>query len=114
VAHAAVDAICQRVCDVLDAMRGFIAIDEVRIDGGLTASEILPQTLANLAGMPVELGAMDTTALGAAALAAVGAGVLATVEEIAELVPPLRELAPQSVRDSRDAWREFVARASSL
>lgn len=113
-AHAAIEAICHRVCDVLDAMRGFIAIDEVRIDGGLTASEMLPQMLANLAGIPVELGAVDTTALGAAALAAVGAGVLPTVEGIAELVPPIRELAPQPVRDSRDAWREFVVRASSL
>ena len=114
VARAAIDAICHRVCDVLDAMRGFITIDDLRIDGGLTASQTLPQTLANLAGLPVELGAVDTTALGAAALAAVGAGVFGTVEQIAELVPPVRKLAPQPVPDSRDAWREFVSRASSL
>ncbi len=37
VARAAIDAICHRVCDVLDAMRGFIAIDDLRIDGELTA-----------------------------------------------------------------------------
>jgi len=114
VARAAIDAICHRVCDVLDAMRGFITLDDVRIDGGLTASEILPQTLANVAGIPVELGAVDTTALGAAALAAVGAGVVPTVEDIAERVPAVGRLAPQPAYDGRDAWRAFVARAASL
>ena len=114
VARAAIDAICHRVCDVLDAMRGFIAIDDLRIDGGLTASELLPQLLADYAQIPVELGAVDTTALGAAALAAVGAGVLSSVEDIAELVPPGREFAPRRVGDSRGAWRDFVALASSI
>jgi glycerol kinase len=114
VARAAIDAICNRVCDVLDAMRDFVEIEELRIDGGLTQSRLLPQLLADLAQVPVAQGAVDTTALGAAALAAVGAGVLRSVEEIAEFVPADRRFTPQPRVDDRAAWREFVARAAEL
>ena len=113
-ARAGIEGICHRVCDVLDAMRGFIAIDELRIDGGLTQSELVPQLLADLAQVPVDLGAVNSTALGAAALAAVGAGVIAAVEEIAELVPAQRAVRPREVRDDRAAWAEFVAAATRL
>jgi glycerol kinase len=113
-ARAAIEAICHRVCDVLDAMREFVRIDELRIDGGLTQSELLPQLLADLAEVPVELGAVDATALGAAALAAVGAGLLGSVEEIAALVPAQRRFTPQPRADERAAWREFVSRAAEL
>jgi glycerol kinase len=118
VARAAIEGICHRVCDVLDAMRGFLAIDELRIDGGLTRSELVPQLLADLSGVGVELGAVDTTALGAAALAAVGAGVLDSVQEIAELVAPQRVLSrtrPGIECDrERETWKRFVERAAAL
>jgi glycerol kinase len=114
VARATIEAICQRVCDVLDAMRELIAIDYLRIDGGLTASELLPQLLADLAQIPVELGPVDTTALGAAALAGVGAGAIDSIEAIAELIPPIRRFTPRPIDDSRGAWREFVADAAGL
>lgn len=114
VARATIEAICHRVCDVLDAMRDLITIDELRIDGGLTASELLPQLLADLAQIPVELGAVDTTALGAAALAGVGAGAIGSIEAIAELMPPIRRFMPRQVDDSRSVWRAFVADAAAL
>jgi glycerol kinase len=114
IARATIEAICQRVCDVLDAMRDLITIAELRIDGGLTASELLPQLLADLAQVPVELGAVDTTALGAAALAGVGAGVISSVEQIADLVPPVRRFTPRQLNDDRAAWRAFVEGASAL
>jgi glycerol kinase len=113
-ARAATDAICHRVCDVLDAMREFIAIEELRIDGGLTASELLPQLLADFAQVPVELGALDTTALGAAALAGVGAGVISSIEQIAELVSPGPRFSPRPIPDRRASWRAFVEGASAL
>jgi glycerol kinase len=114
IARAAIEAICHRVCDVLDAMREFIAIEELRIDGGLTAAELLPQLLADLAQVPVELGAVDTTALGAAALAGVGAGVISSIAQIAELVPPGRRFSPRPIPDRRASWRAFVEGASAL
>ncbi len=114
IALAAIEAICHRVCDVLDAMSNFVRLDELRVDGGLTQSDVVPQLLADLAQVTVELGAVDTTALGAAALAAVGASVLGSVEEIAEKLPPQREFRPRPRADEREAWREFVVRAGAL
>lgn len=114
IAHATIEAICHRVCDVLDAMRGFIAIDDLRIDGGLTASELLPQLLADFAQIRVELGVVDTTALGVAALAGVGAGVLPSIEAIAELLAPTQMFIPRPARERHEAWRRFVEAASSL
>jgi glycerol kinase len=114
IARAAIEAICNRVCDVLDAMSGFIRIEDLRIDGGLTQSDVVPQQLADFAQVTVELGAVDTTALGAAALAGVGCGVLGSVEEIADYVPPQRTFSPRPQADDRAAWREFVARAAAL
>lgn len=114
IARAAIEAICHRVCDVLDAMRDFITIEELRIDGGLTASELLPQLLADLAQVPVALGTLDTTARGAAALAGVGAGVIRSIEEIAELMPPIRRFKPQRASQDRASWRAFVAAAAGL
>jgi glycerol kinase len=114
IARAAIEGICHRVCDVLDAMSAFVRLDELRIDGGLTQSDLVPQLLADLAQMTVELGAVDATSLGAAALAAVGAGVLGSVEEIADKLPPEREFRPRPRADQRRAWREFVVRAGDL
>ena len=114
VARAAVEGICHSVCDVLDAMRPLIALNDLRIDGGLTQSELVPQLLADLEQVPVELGAVDSTALGAAALAAVGAGVLDSVEQIADLVPAERVVTPRRSDHDRAAWRRFVASAAGL
>ena len=114
-ARAAVEAICQRVGDVLEAMSGFVPIDHVRVDGGLTQSELVPQLLADLAGVPVELGAVDATALGAAALAGVGAGVISSIEQIAELVPAGRRFTPvPGARAARNDWHDFLIRAQAL
>ncbi len=113
-ARAAIEGICQRVCDVLDAMGEFVAIDDLRIDGGVTQSELLPQLLADLAQVPVEIGAVDATARGAAALAAVGAGLLDSIDELAEWLPPERSVAPGQATYDRSAWRQFVKRAAAL
>ena len=114
IARAAIEAICNRVCDVLDAAGGFVSLERIRVDGGLTRSELVPQLQADLAGLPVELGAADTTALGAAALAALGAGVLRSLQELDERIPAGRTFLPAPVVDQRAAWREFVSRAAAL
>jgi glycerol kinase len=49
----------------------------LRVDGGLAASDWTMQALSDLSGLPVDRPAFaETTALGAAWLAAVGAGLL--------------------------------------
>jgi glycerol kinase len=65
--------------------------------------------------MPIGIGAVDSTALGAAALAAVGAGVLGSIEEIARYTEPAHIVSPTGDgRPDRDAWREFVKLAGAL
>ena len=93
--------------------------ETLRVDGGLTRDPLLLRLQADCAGVPVERGAVDATAAGAAALAAVGAGLWPSTREIAERIPvgePLR--APARRRLARRAahaeWREFVERAAEL
>ena len=47
-------------------------MEVLRVDGGLTREPLLLQLQADFGGTPVERGAVDATATGAAALAAVG------------------------------------------
>jgi glycerol kinase len=118
VAHAALDAIAWRVADVVQAIRGTVPVDVLRVDGGLTRDPTLLQLQADFGGVTVQRGAVDATAAGAAALAAVGAGLWASTHEIAERIPAGPVVEPQ--RDERwraeahERWREFVERAAEL
>ena len=68
--------------------------------------------------MPVERGAVDATAAGAAALAAVGRRALAGDRGIAERIPAGERFEPRRDDAWRDAahaeWRAFVERAAEL
>jgi glycerol kinase len=117
-ARAALEAIAWRVADVVETIRENAPVDVLRVDGGLTRDPLLLQLQADAAGVPVERGAVDATAAGAAALAAVGAGLWPSTMAIAERVPVGERVEPR--RDSawrrgeHDAWREFVRRAADL
>ena len=118
VARAALEAIAWRVADVVEAVAATTPVEALRVDGGLTRDPLLLQLQADAAGVPVERGAVDATAAGAAALAAVGAGLWESTSAIAERIPvgergePARDDAWR--REARAAWREFVEKAASL
>ena len=80
--RAALEAIAHQVVDVVEALPERPAV--LRADGGATANGFLMQFQAELLGVPVEVAAeRETTALGAAALAAgreSGVGVGAVYE----------------------------------
>jgi glycerol kinase len=118
IAWAALDALAWRVADIVEAVRRHADVDVLRVDGGLTRSAVLLQLQADAAGVPVELGAVDATVAGAAALAAVGAGLWGTTAEIAERVPTGRRVEPAQSdawrRERHDRWRDFVERASAI
>ncbi|MGI8422401.1 MAG: FGGY family carbohydrate kinase [Gaiellaceae bacterium] len=72
IVRATLEAIAYQVRDVLDDL----PLDVLRVDGGATANIFLMQFQADLLGIPVEVAAeRETTALGAAALAACGLGL---------------------------------------
>ncbi len=69
VVRAALEAIAHQVADVLAVLPE--QPDVLRVDGGATANRFLMQHQSDLLGIPVEVAAeAETTALGAAALAA--------------------------------------------
>jgi glycerol kinase len=118
IARAALEAIAWRVADVVEAIAGQASVDALRVDGGLTRDPLLLQLQADAAGVPVERGAVDATATGAAALAAVGAGLLPTTAAIGERIPVGQRFAVERDAEWRSSararWRQFVLRAAEL
>jgi glycerol kinase len=118
VARAALEGIAWRVADVVAAVRDSVAVDSLRVDGGLTNEPLMLELQADAIGAPVEAGGADATVAGAAALAAVGAGVIGSLAEAAELLPIDRSVQPRRDAAWREAeherWRAFVAAAAGL
>jgi glycerol kinase len=118
IARAALEAIAWRVADIVAAVRESVEAEVLRVDGGLTRDPTLLQLQADATGIPVERGAVDATAAGAAALAAVGAGIWPDTAAIAEYIPVGERIEPGRDDDWRrrghSSWREFVERAVSL
>jgi glycerol kinase len=116
-ARAAVEGICWRVADVVDAVRAQVAVESVRVDGGLANDSLLLELQADAIGVPVERMAADATATGSALLAAAGAGVL-DLAAAPSLLSPAERVEPQRDerwrREQHERWRDFVRRASDL
>jgi glycerol kinase len=120
IARAALDGIAHRVADIVEAMAPVLPapIDHLRVDGGLTRSDVLVQRQADLLGIPVEVAELDeSTALGVAQFAAVGAGET-TIDALRGLDRPGRRIEPnlpdRDRRGERAAWRRYVEIAGSL
>jgi glycerol kinase len=102
--RAALEAIAHQVADVVEALPDPPSV--LRADGGATGNAFLMQFQSDLLGIPVEVAAeRETTALGAAALAA-GHGARVAVGAVYE---------PSLSRDAavahRLAWRTALNRS---
>ena len=101
--RAALEAIAHQVADVVEALPEPPAV--LRADGGASANGFLMQFQADLLGVPLEVAAeRETTALGAAALAA-GQGARVPVGATYEPRRSRDEVAAQ-----RAVWQEAVNR----
>ena len=118
IARASLEAIAWRVADIVEIISRQVTPETLRVDGGLTNSDLLMQMQADTAGVSVEHGAVDATAAGAAALAAVGAGIWPSIATIEERIPVGKRVEPQRDDAWREAghaeWREFVEKAAEL
>jgi glycerol kinase len=88
---------------------------ELRIDGGMVANDWLAQDLADVLNIPVERPAfIETTALGAAMLAAVGAGLYPSLSAAAVMRGTVQIFAPTMAADHRtqrlSGWAEAMAK----
>jgi glycerol kinase len=91
-------------------------VERLRVDGGMVANTWLCQFLADITDCPVERPRItETTALGAATLAALGAGLVSDLAGAARLWQLEREFVPGLDPARRDAllagWRQAVSRA---
>jgi glycerol kinase len=117
VVRAVVEAMAYRTRDVVEAMEqsSGIRFDELRVDGGASVMDGLCQFQADLLGLPVARAALaETTALGAAWLAAVGEGLLDGVDAVSRAWRPGRRFEPrrpgERPREQYQAWLDAVRR----
>ena len=83
----------------------------LRVDGGMTASDLTMQFLADILGAPVDRPALcETTALGAAYLAGYQAGVCPDPQGFAETWRRERRFKPRmDARHARSKWAGWRA-----
>ena len=118
-ARATLEAIAYQTVDALRAMAAASPepLRELRVDGGATANAWLMQFQADVLGVPVSVAEMaETTALGAACLAAVGVGAW-TVSDVRDRRREGARYEPHMSEDERQTllagWNDALARTTS-
>ncbi|MCW3797580.1 glycerol kinase [Sphingomonas sp. BN140010] len=116
VIRAALEAISHQNVDLATAFAEAGAPwADLRIDGGMSANDWLAQDLADMLGLAVRRPAdVETTARGAAMLAAVGAGLHRDLETAAAaMLPPSRSFEPHTDVAARtrrlEGWSRLLA-----
>lgn len=117
IARATLEGIADQVADVMEAMAADSgkAIQDLRVDGGAAANNLLMEMQADALGAPVTRPTMlETTALGAAFLAGLAVGVWASPEDVRDRWKEDRTFEPHSSeedrRKARKAWAIAVGR----
>jgi glycerol kinase len=118
IARAALESICFRSLEVLNAMGkdAHTPMNELRVDGGASANNLLMQIQADLLQVPVIRPRMvETTAFGAAALAGLAVDFWDSADEISALSEIDRVFDPQISADEAEArfakWQKAVKRS---
>jgi len=116
-ARAALEATAWQTREVVDAANAVSGspFRELRVDGGMTANELLMQFQADVLGVPVIRPAVtETTALGAAFAAGLAVGFWPDLDELRERWAEDRRWEPQMDGSRREheyaQWRKAVAR----
>ncbi|HTL41673.1 MAG TPA: glycerol kinase GlpK [Pseudolysinimonas sp.] len=118
IARAALEATAFQTREVLDAVRADsdVAIDDLKVDGGMVANETLMQFQADILGVPVVRPAVaETTALGAAYAAGLATGVWGSLDDLRANWQEDRRWEPQMSEDDRErhlsVWKKAVERS---
>ena len=116
--RATLEAMAFQTVDVLLAMSedADTAIPALRVDGGASANNLLLQAQADLSGLAIQRPAcIESTALGAANLAALGAGLCHSLDELkanAAIEASFSPATDEAAREARLArWHKAVERA---
>jgi len=122
IAQAALEAVGYQTREMLEAMRAdwpAAGGTVLRVDGGMTASDVTMQFLADILGAPVDRPmVMETTALGAAYLAGYHAGIYPEPDGFSAAWRLDRRFRPAMDTATRArkwaGWQAAVARVRSL
>ena len=116
-ARATLESICYQSRDVSEAMSkdSGVALDMLKVDGGVTMNELCMQIQADVLGVPVSRPVVsETTALGAAYAAGLAVGFWKNADELRENWNEARRWEPQWDAETRDAgyaqWKKAVQR----
>lgn len=120
IVRATLESVAYQVKDNLDVMikDSKIPIDIMRVDGGMVANKFLMQFQADILGIPVDVPVItETTALGAAYLAAFGIGEYKNLNELSSKWKLEHRYEPKMSIDQRDTllynWHRAVERSKA-
>lgn len=116
IVRAVLEGIAQRAADLVEAAEADsgLAIESLRIDGGMSANPTFVQAVADATGRPVDVSAEpEATTLGAAFLAGMAIGVWKSWGDVEAVWTPARRVEPVGSFD-RTRWREACRRAAKL
>merc|ERR1712050_660990 len=96
--RAALESVAFQNVDILQAMRRDtgLQLDSMRVDGGMTANDLLMQMQADLANLNVlRAKTSEATSLGAAMAAALAAGFWSRPEQVEKFLGGHEKFSPQ-------------------
>jgi glycerol kinase len=121
IVRAALESIPYQIKDVITAMEADtgIALQELKIDGGLTSNGFVVQMLADLLKKPVvNLGFPEVSALGAAYLSGLESGVYPNIDYLKKLGETHITIYPDTENESVQAgyrgWQEAISSVSQI
>jgi glycerol kinase len=117
IARATLEAICYQSRDVTEAMAkdSGVAVEILKVDGGITANQLCMQLQADILGVPVSKPVVaETTALGAAYAAGLAVGFWKDTDELRENWNEGQRWEPTwddtQRRDGYTGWKKAVER----
>ncbi|MGV6818915.1 MAG: glycerol kinase GlpK [Parvularcula sp.] len=116
IVRAMLESVAYQTNDLIGAMNeDGIKVTELAIDGGMVANDWLCQFIADMCDVPlVRPKNLETTALGAAALAAITAGLIEGPDDVASLNEIDTRFTPRMSKEKRarriDGWELAVSR----
>ncbi len=115
IARASLESICYQTRDVLESMEADSgrSLDEMKVDGGAVANDLLMQFQSDILGVPVSRPEVaETTALGAAYLAGLAVGYWEGLDDIAANWSEQTRFTPALAEDERERlysrWKRAV------
>jgi len=114
IVKAALESIAYQTRDIVEEMKKYMEIGEIRVDGGASKNNYLMQFQADILGLPVlRPKIQETTSLGAAFIAGLTIGVW-DMNDLARLWDADRRFEPRMMDDEREKlygrWKDAVSR----